>query len=146
MVNPCVSFDIPFPNCGMKLEGLLFSKKWLLPMLGGLFFCSLARASDCDDLLGDWHRTQGAVTCENSFRKDGTFDGRCANGSAVLWEFSGNWTVSGDVLQYEYKKSSLVRIPAGTKDADKLIAVTPGYYIVKGTDGVQRRYDRSLKP
>jgi hypothetical protein len=100
-------------------------------------------ASDKASFFGNWVRSEGTLSCENSFHRDGTFDGRCMDRGLETWSFSGQWQVAGKTLSYEYKESSSKQIPPGTKDVDEVVAIAPNYYVVKGLDGAPRRYQRS---
>ena len=76
--------------------------------------------------------------------KDGSFIGQLTQDEKVLWAYAGKWSLDGDTLNYEYTKSSIDRIPVGSKDHDTLTEITGEYFIIQasGTDGKMRKYVR----
>lgn len=137
-----MTFGALYVISGMKLERRI--KGTLILLIGLMSACS-GSSKEGGGLIGDWIRAEDSLSCVNSFHRDGTFSGHCFDNGLETWVFSGDWSVHGDVLRYQYKESSLDRVPAGTEDTDKIIAVAPDYYIVEGGDGVQRKYRRSVK-
>jgi hypothetical protein len=93
-------------------------------------------------LAGEWLTQQGAQSCRYVFNKDGTFRGEVKQGGEALSRFRGKWTVQGDALLYEYTGDALGRIPAGTRDRDKLLKTSREEFVIEASDGSQRTYRR----
>ncbi len=119
--------------------------------LGFLMFAGAAHADDRAALLGTWHGEQKAqavtITSDTTFAKDGTFSGHLDRNGRRLWNFAGTWTLTGKALHYDYTKSDLAQIPAGTKDDDVLLEITPTTLKLKGKSGeetwVRKEQDKS---
>jgi hypothetical protein len=93
-------------------------------------------------LIGRWHYADDEKSCTYTFRADGTFAGTVSEKSKVIWRFSGRWSVSRDLIHYEYTDSSLKQTPPGTTDQDKVLEITPDHLIITAFDGSRRRYER----
>ncbi len=93
-------------------------------------------------LVGHWRAVNQSQTAEYTFAADGTFTGSVKSGSTTISKFTGKWALANGAISYEYTFDALGGIPAGTKDQDRLIEVTPGYYVIEAKDGSRRRYAR----
>jgi len=122
----------------MKLRSLLIFVLFL-PLLAS----ASSRLSEM--LIGEWHAADKDRSCTYTFRSDGTFAGTVTGKSKAVWQFSGRWSVSRDVIHYEYTRSSLKHTSAGATDEDKVLEIAPDHFVIMAADGVRRRYER-LKP
>jgi len=95
-------------------------------------------------LTGHWRYTDdtGGVTSDYTFAADGTFTANIVQHGKVSWEWAGKWSLDGNVLHYEFTKSSLAQLPAGTKDSDKVVEVAKDYYVILPGDGHKRKFER----
>ena len=93
-------------------------------------------------LVGHWRAANQSQTAEYSFSADGTFTGSVKSGATTISKFTGKWALVNGAINYEYTADALGSIPAGTKDRDRLIEVTAGYYVIEAKDGSRRRYVR----
>ena len=109
---------------------------FLAPMLAS------ADASKGGLLIGRWRYADQNQSCTYTLRKDGTFAGEVKLKGEPTWKFAGRWSLTGDVLNYTYTKSSLDRVPAGRVDQDKLIELKKDHFIVITLDGSRRKYMR----
>ena len=109
-----------------------------------LFATSCASVSKRPDskLVGHWRAGNRSQTADYSFAADGTFSGSVKSGATTISKFTGKWALVNGSISYEYISDALGSIPAGTKDRDRLIEVTDGYYIIEAKDGSRRRYVR----
>ncbi len=93
-------------------------------------------------LVGHWRYADQNQSCTYTLRKDGTFAGEVKRKGEATWKFAGRWSLTGDVLNYSYTKSSLDRVPAGSVDQDKLIEITKDHLVLITLDGSRRKYTR----
>lgn len=105
-----------------------------------LFAMAAPRLSET--LIGQWHYANAKESCTLTFHPDGTFAGTVSEKSKVIWRFAGRWSVSRNLLHYEYTSSSRKETPRGTTDEDKVIEVTPQHLIITAADGKRRTYER----
>ncbi len=117
--------------------------------LGFLIFAGTAHADDRTALVGTWHdeRTvQGAkFTSDMTLAKDGTFSGYVDQNGRRIWNFAGKWTLTGKALHYDYTKSDSAQVPAGTKDDDVVLEVTPTKLRLKSQSGEETTMVRKGK-
>jgi hypothetical protein len=108
-----------------------------------LLTCAAAMANPTKDpLIGHWRTGDQKLGDEHTFRVDGTFAGHVTEDGKVAWQYSGKWSLVGNILNFEYTKSSLERIPVGTTDREKLIEITKDYYVIEERDGNRDKYSR----
>jgi hypothetical protein len=93
-------------------------------------------------LVGRWRSTNERHVAEYAFFGDGTFTGFVATEGSMLSQFTGRWHLRGGSIQYDYTSDKMGRIPAGTKDRDKLIRVNRDYFVIEAADGGIREYKR----
>lgn len=93
-------------------------------------------------LVGHWRAANQRQTAEYSFAPNGTFTGSVKSGATTISKFTGKWALTEGAINYEYTGDALGSIPAGTKDRDRLIELTDGYYVIEAKDGSRRRYVR----
>jgi len=93
-------------------------------------------------LIGEWRYVDPIQSCHYVFRKDGTFAGEVTYQGVRVSQFQGRWSVRDQQLRYEYTADLLRRIPAGTKDTDKLLAVSSNHFVIEAADGSKRDYVR----
>ena len=114
-------------------------------LLFSLFVLVSCAITPCDPrlaLVGEWLYEDAAQSCRYIFDKQGTFTGEVRQGGQSLSRFRGTWSVEGDALLYQYTGDELGRIPAGTRDRDKLLKTTPREFVIEATDGSRRIYRR----
>jgi hypothetical protein len=95
-------------------------------------------------LIGRWRRVdpeRKSVT-NITFNRDGTFFGNVEENSKMTWSFAGKWALTNRNLTYEYTASSGIQIPVGTKDQDKIIALTKDGYTLENALGLRETYVR----
>jgi len=107
-----------------------------------LISCATGNSPAKNKLAGKWRSAQGPQAAEYVFAPDGTFRGRVTAGSSVLSDFTGKWSLREGVLFYEYTGDRLGRIPTGTLDQDKIIAIAQDFYLIEARDGSKRKYVR----
>jgi hypothetical protein len=93
-------------------------------------------------LNGSWRYSDARQSCEYEFRRDGTFRGTVELGGKTVSRFAGRWRVNGDRLMYLYTDDALGRIPPGSTDEDKLLAIAPDHFEIQTADGTHRSYRR----
>lgn len=105
---------------------------------------TFASDPNADKLIGHWRFTNemDGVSCDITFQSGGTYLGSCARKGNIIWKYEGIWSLQGQILNYEDTASSLPDIPPGTKDQDKLIEITKGYFIIEASGGAKRKYIR----
>ena len=117
--------------------------------LGFLLVAGAAHADDRTALLGTWHDEQKmegtTLTSDVTFAKDGTFSGYVDQNGRRVWNFGGKWTLTGKALHYDYTKSDSPQIPAGTKDHDVVLEVTPTKLKLKAQTGEETTMVRKGK-
>jgi outer membrane biogenesis lipoprotein LolB len=119
--------------------------KALLALISLLFLAactSLTATGPAQQLVGDWRYSDRIQSCTYSFQRDGSFTGEVRMRSRLVSQFSGRWSVKGQILFYRYLSDALGRIPAGTTDQDQLLEVTEGSFVIRAANGDQRRYQR----
>ena len=98
-----------------------------------------------DELVGHWRYANERLACDYVFLGDGTFTGDVSHEGVIVWTYEGTWSISGDVLNYKYTKSSVEQVPAGHTDQDRVIEITEDHYVVETRDGSKHRYWRVTK-
>ena len=93
-------------------------------------------------LLGKWRMTNPQATVDYTFMKNGTFSGRVTAAGRLVANFTGNWSVEGDEILYEYTSDTAGGIAPGTRDRDKLIQIAPDHFVIEARDGSRRKYIR----
>jgi hypothetical protein len=93
-------------------------------------------------LIGQWRHVNGDKSGEIIFNRDGTYSGCVTQKGEIVWEFAGKWSVEGEILTYEYTRSSCENIPPGTKDQDRLLELAMDRWLVEAADGSRRSYRR----
>jgi hypothetical protein len=93
-------------------------------------------------LIGQWRYADAVQTCQYVFLADGTFSGFVRSRGELMSQFSGNWAVRDNAIFYEYTKDKIGRIPAGTRDRDRLINVAADHFVIQAADGSMRKYVR----
>ncbi|CAN5312472.1 hypothetical protein BH20VER2_BH20VER2_04920 [soil metagenome] len=116
----------------------------LLLLIAALCLCACATTGRPTEnrLVGKWRYEQGEQSAEYVFSKDRTFTGHVSSGRRVVADFTGRWSLAADAILYEYVSDRKGSIPPGTRDRDRLVSVTPGFYIIEARDGSQRKYAR----
>lgn len=104
--------------------------------------CSNLAATRPSGLAGEWRYIDPIQSCRYVFEKDGTFSGEVTYRGVRVSQFKGKWAVEGDQLRCEYTADVLRRIPPGTRDTDKLLALTKDHFVIEVADGSKRRYAR----
>jgi hypothetical protein len=117
--------------------------KSILSLVLFLFTLSLASAAPGNNwIVGHWRYAEQGHSSEYTYRGDGTFTGNVALQGKVVWQFAGTWSIDGDMLNYQYTKSSLQQIPAGKKGGDELIDISKDYFILQTKNHDLHRYNR----
>jgi hypothetical protein len=93
-------------------------------------------------LIGHWRWADTSRSIDYVFLDDGTFTGSATQEGTIIAEFTGNWSLERDLLNYEYTSDSSGRAPVGAKDQDKLLEVTTDYYVIQTRTGAKRKYVR----
>lgn len=93
-------------------------------------------------LVGHWRFANERFSYDYYFGDDGTFSGSVTRDGQLAWTFAGKYKLEGDTLNYEYTKSSLERLPEGTRDHDKLVEFDKDHYLIEAQDGMRRKYER----
>jgi hypothetical protein len=119
----------------MKLK-LFLVTLLLSPSLAG----AAPRVSEM--LIGKWHYEDKNYSSTLTFHADGTFAGEAKEHSKALGQVTGRWSISGSIIHYEDRKSSLDGVPVGTLDEDKLLEIGPDWFVIVTSDGKQRKYHR----
>lgn len=93
-------------------------------------------------LVGHWRYTDTSVgvTSDYTFAADGTFSANIMQGPRISWEWSGKWTLDGHTIRYEFTKSSLDQVPAGTKESETVVEIDKDHYTVMPGDGHKRKF------
>lgn len=125
------AFGIRLMKLRLFLVALLFS-----PLL------ATAKPRVSEMLIGKWRYEDKNYSSTLTFRADGTFTGQAKEHSKIIGEFAGRWSISGSVIHYEDKTSSLKGVPAGTLDEDKLVEIGPDWFVIVTSEGKQRKYHR----
>src|SRR5436190_1489067 len=117
------------------------------PVLAALFLLSLAACAGVErqrraELVGHWRYADSTQSCDYSFKPDGSFTGQVRQRTKVVSNFTGQWAVKGDALLYTYVSDVFGRIPPGATDRDQLLEVRAESFLIKATNGDQRRYRR----
>jgi hypothetical protein len=124
-------------------EPLATTGKAVLMLLAcAMFSCATSAPDARAELVGKWRSTSGGRTAEYKFAADGTFTGTVRAGGAMVANFTGRWSWRGGAIAYEYLGDTTGNIPAGTRDQDKLVTITPGEYVIEAADGSRRTYRR----
>ena len=95
-----------------------------------------------DALIGKWRSANGAQVGEYRFLPNGTFTGSVTSGGGLLAKFTGRWALREGAIAYEYLTDATGNIPPGTKDQDKLVAISADRYTIQAADGSRRNYVR----
>lgn len=104
--------------------------------------CATVAPRPEEKLIGRWQTTSGAQTAEYVFASDGMFRGFVAVRGVVVSQFTGRWAVEGSTIAYDYTADRYGAIPAGTKDRDRILAITQDYFLIEAADGSRRKYVR----
>lgn len=115
--------------------------------LFALTFCLLAscaalRSTSQTTLAGEWRYQDKIQSCHYVFNNDGSFHGEVIYHQKLISKFTGQWSVQGDTLRYNYLTDALNRIPAGAIDRDKLLSVQKDSFTIEAADGSKRTYSR----
>ena len=115
----------------------------LLTLIAFLF-SSLFAVADVNmaQLVGRWRYSDETFSSEHKFNADGTYTGSVGQKGKIVWENAGVWSLADNKIHYELTRSSLERIPVGTKDQDTLIEITRDWYIIETQKGIKRKYVR----
>ena len=113
-------------------------------MLTALFAASCATVNQPrrEALVGTWRSTAGPQVGEYRFLPDGTFTGSVRSRGALLAKFTGRWVLRDGAIAYEYLSDATGNIAPGTRDRDKLVAISSGTYTIEAADGSRREYVR----
>lgn len=107
--------------------------------------CSTVGQKTEGKLIGRWQTIdRQGNTAAYEFLGNGTFSGsvRSDDGS-VLSLYTGKWWLRDGTILYQYTGDKKGRIPAGTKDQDKLLKIDRDSFVIEAGDGSVRRYVRS---
>lgn len=105
--------------------------------------CSTGGAkTERQKLIGHWRATDERYVAEYTFLGNGTFSGLVASERSLLSRYTGKWLLRGGSIRYEYTSDKMGRIPAGTKDRDKLLRIGRDYFVIEAADGSVRKYVR----
>jgi hypothetical protein len=116
----------------------------VLLLLAPLLVVAAPRKSEL--LIGRWHYAGEKESCTYTFRSDGTFAGEVSGKSKVVWIFAGKWSISGDIVHYEYTQSSVDGLPIRNPDDDKLLEIGRDHFVIVAFDGSHRKYQRVDTP
>lgn len=117
-------------------------KAILLLLTLALASCATAGDGTSRKLVGRWRAAIGERSAEYVFRPDGTFRGHVTAHRAMLANFTGEWALRGNVLQYHYLGDTMGLIAPGTRDQDTLVEVAADRYVIEAADGSRREYRR----
>ena len=105
--------------------------------------CSTVGArAESQDLVGRWRSTDERHVAEFAFLGNGTFSGFVAGEGSLVSQFTGKWRLRDGSILYEYTGDKMGRIPAGTRDRDKLLRISQDYFVIQSADGRVRKYVR----
>jgi hypothetical protein len=104
---------------------------------------SISDSTAAEPLVGRWRYADSAQICEYEFLKDGKFVGYVSARGKMLSQFSGSWSLGGGAIHYLYTFDLLGRIPPGTRDQDRLVALKKTYFVIEAGDGSRRKYLRT---
>ena len=116
----------------------------IAPLLISALLASIVVRADVTkaQLLGHWRYSDDKQSSEYVFHDDGTYSSNVGQHGKIVWELEGVWSLVDDTIYYTLTKSSLERIPVGTKDQDKIIEITRSYFVIETTRGGRRKYVR----
>lgn len=108
------------------------------------------QAVNASALIGSWNRETnvpktGLVDAEITFAKDGTFHGQVQVEARRIWKFAGKWQVQDGNILYDYTESDREDIPAGTKDKDRIIKITPTKLVIESEMGEETYLRKNRK-
>ena len=105
--------------------------------------CSTVGAkAENQKLVGRWRSTDELHVAEYTFLANGTFSGFVASEGSMLSQFTGQWLLRDGAIRYKYTGDKLGRIAPGTRDRDKLVSISQGYFVIESADGRVRKYVR----
>lgn len=105
--------------------------------------CATVSDDPAAKLVGRWQSQTQAQTAEYVFKPNGTFTGTVAASGTIVSNFTGRWSLKAGVILYDYTGDTLGRIPAGTKDQDKLLSIAADHFMIEAADGSRRKYVRA---
>ena len=94
------------------------------------------------EMVGHWSYAERGRAVDIVYKPDGTFLGNISLQGKVVWEFAGMWSLVGDMLNYQYTRSSLRQIPPGKSDSDRVLEVTSNSFLLQTNSGSKHRYLR----
>jgi hypothetical protein len=104
--------------------------------------CSTIGEKAESKLAGRWQWTDNRHTAEYVFLGNGTFTGFVTSDGTLLSKFTGKWLIREGAILYEYTNDKTGHIRAGTRDRDKLLAITHDHFVIEAADGSVRKYVR----
>jgi beta-glucanase (GH16 family) len=66
---------------------------------------------------------QGQVDTLMTIKADGSFSGSLLVNNETVWTFSGNWTLDGNAINWEYTESSLVLLVEDRSEVDTVLSL-----------------------
>jgi hypothetical protein len=104
--------------------------------------CALWNHANQRPLVGEWRYADATQNCQYVFAADGSFSGTVALRGKKISQFTGRWRLEHSRLMYVYTGDALGRIPPGSTDQDKLLAIAPDRFEIEAADGSRRTYRR----
>ena len=95
-----------------------------------------------NELVGHWRAAQRSVTIDWVFHGDGTFTGKMTQGSRIISDFTGTWSLDGTSLVSVYTSDSCGMIDVGYKDRDTFLEFASDQFVIRTTGTGNRRYKR----
>lgn len=89
-----------------------------------------------EQMTGTWISSeqtpeQGQADTLMNIRPDGSFSGSLLVNNETVWTFSGNWTLKGDIINWEYTGSSLVLLIEDRSELDTIVSLGQGEMTLK---------------
>ncbi len=93
-----------------------------------------------NNLSGTWVDEKPNIKMVITHELNNEFYGSIKQNDRIVWSYAGTWELVGNTLYYTYTKSSLSRIPVGTKNKDVIINIGCGYKTFYEESGKVNRF------
>jgi beta-glucanase (GH16 family) len=89
-----------------------------------------------DQITGTWISSeqrpeQGQVDTLMTIKVDGSFSGSLLVNNETVWTFSGEWTLDGNAINWEYTESSLVLLVEDRSEVDTILSLGQDEMVLK---------------
>ena len=110
--------------------------------LTAILLASCSHSYETNQLVGEWRHSSAETSVDLTFLQDGMFEAAIEDRGVLAGRAGGHWSLSDNILNYQYRFSTIPGLSEDARDRDKIIEISKTNLALKTSNGEIHNYVR----